>query len=192
MATAHKIHRLQNTVDITISPSGTISNAQGYLAVADDTEIEWDNTGAQQFTIVFTIGMDNASITIPGHTTTAPISSSETAVNYVVKNAAGVQVGGPYCIQWGDGVLGISVTSNSPDFTIAIPPDVGNIQFTSDAKYGIGWSANGVWSTQPSDVYPTPPGNPIQTARPGATTPVTCTFEAAANVPGKGTVHIGG
>jgi hypothetical protein len=190
MATAHKINRLQNTVDITISPTGTISNAQGYLAVADDTEIAWDNTGTQEFFIVFTIGMGNESISVPSRTTTAPISNSETAVNYVIKNAAGIQLSGPYCIQWGNGVLGISVTANSQAFTIAVPANVGNIQFTSDAEYEISWSAN-VWSPQPPKVHPAPTGNSIQTARPGATSPVTCNFFNANNVPGNGTVHIG-
>jgi len=190
MATAHKINRLQSTVDITISPSGTISNAQGYLAVDDDTQISWENTGTQQLNIVFTIGMNNGSISVPGHNTTAPISNSETAVNYVIKNAAGIQLSGPYCIQWGNGVLGISVTANSQAFTVAVPANVGNIQFTSDAEYEISWSAN-VWSPQPPKVYPAPTGNSIQTARPGATSPVTCSFFNANNVPGNGGVHIG-
>ena len=121
-------------------------------------------------------------------------------MNYVIKGMAGQVLGGPYAIQWGNGVLAIGVTASTGPFTIAVPPNVGNIQFTSDAQYSIAWTAgNGnavtVWSQQPGTINPTPQGgqnpNPVQQARPGATSPVTCTFTNPPNVPSKGTVHIG-
>lgn len=194
MATARNLHRLGATVDIDISATGTISDAQGFLAVGDDTQIVWKNTGTPAYCVAFTIGFDNESILIPGHTTSAAISDAEAAVNYIITTPSGTKVSGPYCIQWGEGVLPVGVSATTPVFTIAVPADVGNIQFSSDAEYGITWSAT-AWSTQPPTVYP--PGgngqnpNPVQTAVAGATTPVYCGFNGAANVPGRGTVLIG-
>lgn len=193
MAAARELPHIGQAVQITISPSGTISNAQGYLAVGDATEIQFDNTGATEVVIAFSA---NAfpPINDPGGTITSPISASATAVNYLIKNLAGRVLGGPYAIQWGNGVLQISVSANSQAFNVAVPLTVGKIQFTTDAKYSIGWSGNGLWSPQPAYIYPTPPGqpnpNPVQQARPGVNGPVTCTF-GPGNVPQGGTVHVG-
>jgi hypothetical protein len=200
MATARQLHPLGATIDITISPSGTVSDTQGFLQVTDSTDIEWDNTGSVQYDIVFTIG-NLPTLAAPARGTAGPITGSEIAVNYVIKNHnTGVQTGGPYAIQWGNGVLAISVTASSPPFTVAVPANVGNIQFTTDAAYNIAWAdGNGksvtVWSKQPASISPTPVGgsnpNPVQQAKPGATTPVNCTFSIHLDVPGKGTVKIG-
>jgi hypothetical protein len=196
MAAAEKLHDLLNAVSITVAPGGTISNSQGYLWVPDNSNVSWNNTGASQFDIVFTIG-GLAPIHLGGRGSSAPIANSEFAVNYVVQQN-GITVSGPYCIQWGNGALQVSVTANGGAFTVAVPAtlagqDTGNLQFTSDADYLVGWSKN-VWSPEPPEIYPTPVGgqnpNPVQRALAGAASPVICTF-GPGNVPQNGTVHIG-
>jgi len=191
MATAMKLPHMQNTINIPIAPGGTISN-QGYLWVADNTSITWSNSSPTEFDIVVTIG-GSQTIRVPARSTSASISASGSAINYVVQQN-GRQVAGPYCIQWGNGALQVSVSANSAEFSIAVPTTTpsftGNIQFLSDAEYQISWSAN-VWAPQPANIYPTPPGNPVQQARLGSNGPVSCSFSGLAKVPAKGTVHVG-
>lgn len=192
MAAARELPHIDQAVRITISPSGTISNTQGYLSVADATPIEFDNTGTSEVVIEFNASAF-PSINDPGGTITSPISASAMAVSYVIKNPAGRILGGPYAIQWGNGVLQIAVSANSAAFSIAVTVG-GKLQFTTDAKYSVSWSGNGLWSPQPGSISPTPPGqpnpNPVQQARPGVNGPVTCSF-GPGNVPQGGTVHVG-
>lgn len=201
MAVRHA-HRLQNSMDIPIASDGTISGGEGYLWVADATDIQWDNSaGTVQYDIIFTIG-NMANQSAPPRQKSGTVTASGISVNYVIQNhTTRRQTGGPYCIQWGNGVLGISVYANSNAFEIAVPATTNlyqaNIQFTSDDEYSILWTHNGqpapnVWITQPPDVYATPPGNVVQHAALGAQGPYVCTFGNAVNVPQKGTVHIGG
>ena len=206
MATARRLHDLAATIELTISSNGTISNSQGYLWTANGNNIEWQNDMTNNVQIVF--GSTFNTIVVPGGGgTSSTVSGSQFAVNYVVEDMNGNKLSGPYAIQWGQqGALQVSVTANSGDFTAAVPASAGltttgNLQFTVDAEYDVTWTkANGqaatAWTPQPAKLYPTPLGgmnpNPIQQAVPGAPTPVTCTFSQANNVPGKGSVHIGG
>lgn len=199
MATARPLPESNVLIDVTISSNGTVSNAQGYLGVADGTQIEFSNAGSSPVLIEFTPGTFS-QIQLPGQSNSSPISSSEQSVNYLIKGNGGEILGGPYAIQWGNGVLPIRVSANSGPFTAAIPAGVGKVRFVADADYNIAWSdGNGnpvtVWSPQPSEIYPTPPGqqnpNPVQIVVANAPSPVTCTFTDANNVPQKGTVHVG-
>jgi len=195
MATA-RIHPLGNPVDITISPSGTITNAQGFLSVADGTQIEFSNTGTIGYNLVFTAVF--GTISAPRQSTTNPISDSAVAVNYVVKRADnGVQTGGPYAIQWGNGALEVSITSSAPNNDPVAVPLLGNIHFTAtDDSYGIVWKDKNnnpvtIWNQQASQIYESPTPNPVQKALPQASGPYTYPLTAGMNAAGKGTIHIG-
>jgi hypothetical protein len=208
MATARQLNNLPATVNITIPASGIIPNSQGFLWVDDDTSIEWTNNTTEEVQIVFTIGgLD--TIIIPGNGGVGgPISASEAAVNYQLEDANGNPISSVpyrYCVQWGDGALQVSVSANSLAFNVSVPASVslattGNLQFTSDAEYGVNWKDNAgkttVWSPQPADIEAEQNGinpNDPQGALTTAASPATCTFTAAGiDVPGKGTVYIGG
>lgn len=207
MATARQLHDVAETIEITISSNGTISGSQGYLWTANGNNVEWQNDMTDDVQIVFSSTFD--TITVPGgNGLSSTINASKMAVNYTLADGDGNPLpGGPYSIQWGQqGALQVTVSEDSAEFTAAVPASsglttTGNLQFTADAEYDVSWAnANGqpvtAWTPQPTRIYPTPPGginpNPIQQAVPGAPTPVTCTFGAAVNVPGKGTVLIGG
>ena len=199
MATARQFPGSDVLIDITISANGTVPNAQGYLGVGDGTQIEFSNAGSAAVLIEFTPGTFS-QIQLPSQSNSSPISSSEQSVNYLIKGGGGQILGGPYAIQWGNGALPIRISANGGPFTIAIPAGVGKIRFVADADYDVAWSdGNGnavtVWSPQPSEIYPTPPGqqnpNPVQIVLPNAPSPVICTFTNADNVPQKGTVHVG-
>jgi hypothetical protein len=208
MATARQLHNVPATVDITIPASGTIPDSEGFLWAADGTNVQWTNNMTEEVQIVFTTSEFSSIAILPGNTSTA-ISASATAINYQLENGSGSPINNnevPYAIQWGqDGVMEVSVTANSIEFTVSVPAsesldETGNIQFTADAEYKVQWTNSAgnpvtAWSPQPSIIYPTPPGgvnpNPVQEAVPGAPSPVYCTFASANNVPGKITVHIG-
>ncbi|HKH98818.1 MAG TPA: hypothetical protein VJ999_06890 [Candidatus Sulfotelmatobacter sp.] len=197
MATARQ--HVFDTIDLTISPSGTVSAAQAYLQIPDNTGIQFKSSAPFGLNLVFS-SSPPGTVPVPANGSNAnPITESEVTLNYVIKRQDnGMQTGGPYAIQWGQGPLAISVTASSPSFTIAVPQQ-GYIQFTADSDYNITWEdGNGhpvtVWFQQPGEISPTPPGgpnpNPVQQAKPGVAT-VYCTFAVALNVPGKGTVKIG-
>ncbi len=207
MATARRLHNLAATIEITISSNGTISNSEGYLWTANGNDIEWQNDMSSEVQIVFSSTFDTIVIQAGGNSSGSTVSGSQSAVNYVIEDANGTQISGPYAIQWGQqGALQVSVTVDSPEFTAAVPASAGltttgNLQFTADADYEVNWTNSAgqpvtAWTPQPTEIYPTPPGgvnpNPIQEAVPGAPTPVYCTFASANNVPGKGGVRIGG
>jgi hypothetical protein len=209
MATARQLHNIPATVDIAIPASGTIPDSEGFLWAADDTNVQWTNNMTEEVQIVFTTSEFSPIVIQPGNTSNA-ISASSTSVNYQLENSSGSPINNntvPYAIQWGeDGVLQVSVTANSAEFTVSVPAspslaETGNIQFTVDAEYKVQWANSAgnpvtAWSPQPSILYPTPLGgenpNPVQEAVLGAPTPVSCSFASANNVPGKITVHIGG
>ncbi len=197
MATARHLHPLTNPVVITISPTGTITNAQGFQSVADGTQIEFSNTASIGFNLVFTAVF--GTISAPAQsTTTPPISASEVGVSYVIKRADnGAQTGGPYAIQWGNGALEVSIASATPDNDPVAVPLLGNIHFTAaDSSYTIVWKDKNnntvtIWNQQASKINKSPTTNPVQKALPQANGPYTYTLTATNNVPGKGTVHVG-
>ena len=206
MATARHLHRLGATIDITIPANGVIPDSQGFLWVADGTDIEWTNETSGEVQIVFTIGAIN-NITVGNGLTSNPISESEIAVNYVLEDANGNPLSDNiYCIQWGNGVLPISVSANSAPFVVAVPAyaslaATGKIQFSADANYTIKWyDENNIqvspWTPAATEVYKTNPNQPnpnkIEQAVLNAPTPVTCEFTPYPfNVPGGGKVLIG-
>jgi hypothetical protein len=89
----------------------------------------------------------------------------------IVDAISGKTTGGPYAIQFGIGPLPITLSSldTSPD-PVAVPIR-GQIQFTADVAYNIGWTiggqpAPGVWAPQPTVINAGL--NPPQTAQAGA------------------------
>jgi len=190
MATARQNHRLNATIDITISPGGTVSGSQAYQQVPDGTQIEFTNNATSPVVLVF-LNNSFSQITIQPRQTSSPISSSDVTINYSVQ-INGHTTGGPYAIQWGNGALAVSVTASSSAFTVAVPVG-GYIQFTSDDAYDVAWTEGvtpvTVWSPQPAAVSAGENGE--QQARPGVSATVTCAFTSSANLPGKGTVKIG-
>jgi hypothetical protein len=206
MATARHLHHdhVGATEEITIPASGTIPDSEGFLLVADGTNIEWTNDMTEEVQIVFTIG-GLSTIIVPGNGGVGgPISESELAVNYQLEDASGNKINGPYCVQWGEGALQVSVTTNTTAFTVAVPASpslasTGNLQFTADADYDVKWKDNAgnttVWSPQPAEITPPQGGinpNEPQGALTTAVSPATCQFTPSPNdVPGKVTVLIG-
>lgn len=183
-------------ITITISPNGQVPGAQGYLQISNSTQIQFNNTATFPVNVVFT-GLFG-TVPVPPHgPNSAPLSTSGNAVNYVIKRQDnGVQTGGPYAIQWGNGVLVITINQSIPNIDPIAVPLLGYMQMVpADSDYTIGWTdgnGNGVtvWAPQPSEIYLVPP-QPVQQARPGASGPVFYQLTAKDNVQGKGTVHIG-
>jgi hypothetical protein len=207
MATARQLNNLAATVDITIPSDGIIPDSQGFLLVDDDTNIEWTNNMTGDVQIVFKIGAIN-TIPVSGNGgTSGTISESEVAVNYQLEDANSNFISGPYSVQWGNGVLPITVSADSLPFIVAVPAYAslamtGKIQFTTlDTPYTVKWFNSAgqpvnPWTPVVSTINPTPPGgmnpNSVQEAVPGAPTPVTCEFgPSPVGVPGNGTVRIG-
>ena len=196
MATARHLHPLGSPVDITISPSGTISNAQGFQSVIDGTQIEFDNTATFDVNLVFTAVF--GTISAPKQKTTNSISASEVGVSFVVQRADnGAQTGGPYAIQWGNGALEVSIASSAPNNDPVAVPLLGNIHYTAaDSNYTIVWKDKNnntvtIWNQQASKINKSPTTNPVQKALPQANGPYTYTLTAVNLAVGKGTVHVG-
>jgi hypothetical protein len=193
MATAR--NQVLNPIDITISPTGTVSSAQANMQLSDNAEIQFDSSATFPLNLVFTSLFGSVSVPAGGSNNT-PLAASAVTVNYVIKRQDnGVQTGGPYSVQWGIGALQINITSLTPTPDPIAVSVLGSIQFTADIDYKIVWkNQNGtvvtVWSPQPGEIYQVPP-NPVQQARPGASGLVNYYLTAADNVQGKGTVHIG-
>src|SRR5579871_1989810 len=102
-------------ITITISPNGQVSGSQGYLQISNSTQIQFNNTATFPVNVVFT-GLFG-TVPVPPHgPNSAPLSTSGNAVNYVIKRQDnGMQTGGPYAIQWGNGVLVVTITQSAPN-----------------------------------------------------------------------------
>jgi len=186
-------------VTITIQPGGTVSSALANQKVGPLDSVEFYNTAGFPVNIVMTNTLSSinnlanrASSGAQGGNTPLNVT-----VNYAIENVnTDQETGGPYSIQFGIGPLPITISADttSPD-PIAIPPG-GQIQFTTDDGYDIGWTfANGqqanVWSPQPAQLVEglnTPP----QTALVGGNgQTLTYTIADTSGTQGKGTVKIG-
>lgn len=151
MATVRK--PLVNPVQIPISPSGTVPLGYENLQVPDNTPVDFMNGANFPVNVVFTnqFGTINDPIGQP----TAPINAQTVTVNYTLYNANTNQpVGGPYSIQWGLGVMEITISGGYPT-----PPNItiakqAQIQFINNdaASYPIQWTPKGSFSPEPASV----------------------------------------
>lgn len=180
-------------VDIVIQPGGTVSAAFANLKLTNGS-IYFTNTATFPVNIVFTNSLSNISGLQQG-TNSASQGAASVTVNYVIVNATTrKQTGGPYSVQFDVGPLPISITSLTPTPDPIALPEGGEIQFTSDVEYNIGWATGGgpptVWSPQPPTV--SAGQNPTQTALPGASG-LTLTYSLSDSrvIRGGGTVKIG-
>lgn len=186
-------------VTVTIQPGGTVSSASANQQIGPLDSVAFSNTAGFPVNIVMTNTLSSIN-GLPNRANSGAQGGNtplNVTLNYVIENANTEQeTGGPYSIQFGIGPLPITIDQNdtSPD-PVAIPTG-GQIQFTTDAKYNIGWTfANGqqanVWSPQPSQLAEglnTPP----QTALAGGDgQTLTYTLAADVGTEGKGTVKIG-
>jgi hypothetical protein len=149
MATAK--YELNNPVEVMIQPGGTVPLADENLQVPDNTPVEFQNDATFPVNLVFTSLF--GTINVPAGQLSAPVTSSQVTVNYTIYNALNNQpTGGPYSIQWGQGVMAISITGGNPtpqNITIA---KGAQIQFTSDAVYPIAWTPPNSFTPEPPDV----------------------------------------
>lgn len=67
-------------------------------------------------------------------------------VNYTLTNLNNGQIRGPYGIEVGSGPIRINVSNGLPDLDTVSIPVGGQVQFNSDATYGISWVPENVLS----------------------------------------------
>ena|SRR5579864_1932701 len=190
-------HPLDGTpVTILIVSPGIVSAGQEYFpGVANNTQFFFKNNSTLDLTLNFTGSSGNLSV--PKGQTVGPISASGTAISYTITNTVGTLTGGPYAIQWNNGVLEVTINSDAPDFDpVAVVPR-GLIHFTAyDGDYTIKWQTqNGqqvnIWSPQPPVIYQTPAPNPVQKAMAGVNGPYNYVLTAKNLAIGGGTVKVG-
>jgi hypothetical protein len=159
---------------IPISPGGTVPAGNAYMNLGPLDSIKFHNLAGFAVNIVFTnvfptinnLANNSYSGTMGGTT------ALNVTLNFKIVDAiSGKTTGGPYAIQFGIGPLPITLSSldTSPD-PVAVPIR-GQIQFTADVAYNIGWTiggqpAPGVWAPQPTVINAGL--NPPQTAQAGA------------------------
>jgi hypothetical protein len=147
MATARQF--FNSPIDIPISATGSIPLGDQNLQVANNVSIEFTNNATFPVNLVFTSQF--GTINVLAGQSSAAITGSTLMVNYTIYNGLNNQpIGGPYSIQWGLGVLQISISSGVPtpqNITIA---KQAKIQFTSDAAYPITWNPTNSFSPDPS------------------------------------------
>lgn len=184
---------------ITIQPGGTVSSGNANQKLGPFDSVQFHNTAGFPVDIVMTNTLSSIQNLVQG-TTSGPQGGStplNVTLNFTILNHnTGQPTGGPYSIQFGIGPLPITITAQTPSpDPIAIPLG-GQIQFTADGSYAVGWAfGNGqpanVWSPQPSQISQglnTPP----QTALAGANgQTLTYTLLTDMAIRGKGTVKIG-
>lgn len=185
------------TWPVTIAAGGVVNSNQ-YLKISALDGVSFHNSATFPVNIVFSSLFPPIDNLQPNATSPVlgGVNSLNVTVDYSVLNANnGLQTGGPYAVEFGNGPLTITISAlnTSPD-PIAIPA-AGQIAFNSDAKYNISWKlGNGqpanVWSPQPTQV--TPGANAAQTAMAGAKgQTLTYTISAATETRGGGTVKVG-
>jgi hypothetical protein len=186
-------------VTITIQSGGTVPSAYANQKVGSLETISFHNAASFPVNIVMTNTLATINGLGIGATSGAQGGSTPLSVtlNYTIWNAnTRQQTGGPYSIQFGIGPLPITISadSTSPD-PIAIPPG-GQVQFTTDDEYSIGWTlANGqpanVWSPQPTQLVEGLNAPPQAALAGGNGQTLTYTISDTSGTQGKGTVKIG-
>jgi hypothetical protein len=184
---------------ITIQPGGMLSSANANQKLGPLDSVAFRNTAGFPVDLVMTNTLSSISNLLQGASSGAQGGSTplNVTLNYTILNHnTGQPTGGPYSIQFGIGPLPITITAETPSPDPIAIPIGGQVQFTSDGSYAVGWTfANGqpanVWSPQPGQINQglnTPP----QTALAGANgQTLTYTLLADMAIRGKGTVKIG-
>jgi hypothetical protein len=184
-----------NPVTILIVSPGIVSAGQEYLSVADTTQFYFKNSSTFDLNLNFTGPFGKVSA--PKGQTVGPISAAGIAISYTITDAAGNLTGGPYAIQWGNGVLQITINSDTPDFDPVAVVLRGLIHYTAiDDSYAIKWQdQNGqpvyIWSPQPTVINKTPTPNLVQKAAAGVNGPYDYALTAKNQAIGGGTVKVG-
>ena len=184
---------------VTIQPGGTVSSAYANMKVGPSDTVSFHNLAGFPVNIVFTNELTSIINLTQGANSGAQGGSTplNLTLNYTIQNFNTSQpTGGPYSVQFGVGPLPVTITSDTPSPDPIAVPAGGQIQFTCDASYGVGWTfANGqqanVWSPQPSQLNQglnTPPQNALAGAN-GQT--LSYTLLTGMAIRGKGTVKIG-
>jgi hypothetical protein len=192
MATAR--HLLNNPIEVTISPTGTVSSAQQNLVLSSGS-VQFQNDATFDVKLVFTA--EFGTVTVDAGDPSDDLSATNVTVNYVIQNKNnGQQTGGPYSIQFGIGPLAISISGTSPTPDNAIIPVGGKIQFTTNMDDMIEWtyavgggSANSVFTPALTELDSGT--NPVQTAPVGTSTTLNYSLNSAIGAAGKGTIKIG-
>ena len=182
---------------IGIQSSGAVPSSEANMKIGSLDTVAFTNGATFPVDIVMTNTLTSITDLRQGANSGAQGGSTSLNVtlNYTIWNHnTGLQVAGPYSIQFGIGPLPISIESleTAPD-PIAVPSG-GQIRFTADVKYDIEWKINSVqanvWSPQPLTV--SAGQNQAQTALPGANgKTLTYSISDATNTRGGGTVQVG-
>jgi hypothetical protein len=184
---------------ITIQPGGTLSSANANQKLGPLDSVQFHNTAGFPVDIVMTNTLSSIQNLVQG-VTSGPQGGStplNVTLNFTILNHnTGQPTGGPYSIQFGIGPLPITITADTPSPDPIAIPQGGQIQFTADGAYGVGWTyANGqpanVWSPQPSQIGQGL-NSPPQTALAGGNgQSLNYTLLTGVAIRGKGTVKIG-
>lgn len=197
MATAYKLpHGAQVTIGI--QPGGTVTPGDENWPASNGQSITFQNGAGFPVNILFTSPIADI-LGLPNGAPSSSFTASNIIVNYTIYNAnlppTAQPVGGPYSVDFGLGVLPISINASDTNPDPVAIPNGGKIQFTCDTKYKIAWSiakqpAPGAWMPQITQLQAGV--NPVLTAQPGANSQtVAYTITAGGETHGGGTVVLG-
>lgn len=132
-----------------------VVNANKAIQIGPSDTISFHNGCTFPINVVFSAGGFGTVTLQPGEDSSALGGVNlNVTYDYWIEKGATV-TGGPYAVQFGIGPLQVVIVSATGG-TVAIP-NGGEIQFNSDASYGISWTfGNGqpanVWSPQPTQI----------------------------------------
>jgi len=184
---------------ITIQPGGTLSSANANQKLGPLDSVQFHNTAGFPVDLVMTNTLSSIRNLLQGVSSGAQGGSTplNVTLNYTILNHnTGQPTGGPYSIQFGIGPLPITITADTPSPDPIAIPNGGQIQFTSDGPYAVGWSfGNGqpanVWSPQPTAISQGLNAPPQTALAGGNGQSLTYTLLTDMATRGKGTVKIG-
>jgi hypothetical protein len=128
---------------ITIQPGGTLPSANANQKLGPLDSVQFRNTAGFPVDIVMTNTLSSIQNLVQGGTSGAQGGSTplNVTLNFTILNHnTGQPTGGPYSIQFGIGPLPITITADTPSPDPIAIPIGGQIQFTADGSYRVGWT----------------------------------------------------
>ncbi len=188
-------------VTIPIQLGGTVPSANANMKLGPLDSVSFRNGAGFPVNIVMSNTLSSITNLLQGASSGAQGGSTplNVTVSYTIWNHnTGLQVSGPYSIQFGIGPLPIAITGDNTNPDPVAIPNGGQIQFTNNdsVTYTITWAMGGqpanVWSPQPGTINQglnTPPQTALAGAN-GQSVTYTITVKNT-ETRGGGTVNVG-